>query len=95
MPRFTFKVQDTAWGIADALLLAEGFVHGEKMTVILGDNILTYNIKPPVDAYALQPSGARVLLKKIWGGDPPERVGIATLEVQSRHPLRPRRDLSI
>lgn len=43
--RFTFKVQDTAGEIADALLLAKGFVHNEKMAVILGDNILTTSIR--------------------------------------------------
>ena len=36
---FTYKVQDEAGGIAQALGLAEGFVHGDQMVVILGDNV--------------------------------------------------------
>src|SRR5690606_7256869 len=37
--RFTYKVQDQAGGIAQALGLAENFCGGDSMTVILGDNI--------------------------------------------------------
>jgi glucose-1-phosphate thymidylyltransferase len=75
--RFTFKVQDTAGGIADALLLAEDFVRDEKMVVILGDNILTSSISPYVTKFANQREGAMVLLKAV--GDP-ERYGIAALD---------------
>lgn len=75
--RFTFKVQDTAGGIADALLLADGFVRDEKMVVILGDNILTSSISPYTAAFASQKGGAMVLLKAV--GDP-ERYGIAALD---------------
>lgn len=79
--RFTFKVQDTAGGIADALLLAEGFVNDEKMVVILGDNILTSSICPYVDAFSRQEEGAMVLLKAV--GDP-ERYGIAALDERKK-----------
>ena len=75
--RFTFRVQDTPGGIAEALLLAEGFVHDEKMVVILGDNILTSSIRPHTDIFQNQTSGAMVLLKAV--GDP-ERYGIAALD---------------
>jgi len=78
---FSFKVQDSAGGIAHALALAQAFSHGERMVVILGDNILTHSIKPHVDAYAKQGCGARVLLKKV--GDP-ERFGIAALDERSK-----------
>jgi len=74
---FTFKVQDIAGGIADALLLAEGFVHDEKMVVILGDNILTSSISPYAASFSDQKEGAMVLLKAV--GDP-ERYGIAALD---------------
>ena len=36
---FTYKVQDEAGGIAQALLLAEDFANGDNICVILGDNI--------------------------------------------------------
>ncbi|HVN67311.1 MAG TPA: sugar phosphate nucleotidyltransferase, partial [Candidatus Sulfotelmatobacter sp.] len=37
--KFTYKVQDEAGGIAQALNLAENFVGQDRMVVILGDNI--------------------------------------------------------
>ncbi|MCJ7698269.1 MAG: sugar phosphate nucleotidyltransferase, partial [Thermoplasmata archaeon] len=51
---FTYRVQDSARGIAHALALSRDFVNGERMIVILGDNILTHSIKPHVDAYIKQ-----------------------------------------
>lgn len=78
---FTFKVQDKPGGIADALSLAEGFSCGERIIVILGDNILTKSIKPYVEAFAKQKTGAKVLLKKV--GDP-ERFGVASLDERSK-----------
>ncbi len=74
---FTFKVQEEALGIAHALLLAENFARGEKIAVILGDNIATLSIKKYVDSFRAQPSGAKVLLRRV--GDP-ERYGIAALD---------------
>lgn len=77
----TFKVQEKAGGIADALYLAKDFANHDRMVVILGDNILTHSIKPHVDAFKKQPGGARVLLKKV--GDP-ERFGVAALDEQKK-----------
>src|SRR5215213_2099089 len=37
--QFTYRVQDEAGGIAQALALAERFVQDQPMCVILGDNI--------------------------------------------------------
>ena len=42
----TYKVQETAGGIAHALALAENFTKGSKVAVILADNIFEYSIKP-------------------------------------------------
>ncbi len=78
---FTFKVQDRPGGIADALALAEGFAGGERIVVILGDNILTHSIRPYIEGFKKQTSGAKVLLKKV--GDP-ERFGIAALDERSK-----------
>ena len=78
---FTFKVQEKAAGIADALALAQGFAQGEKIVVILGDNILTHSIRKYVEAFERQPSGAKVLLKRV--GDP-ERFGVAALDEHNK-----------
>jgi glucose-1-phosphate thymidylyltransferase len=74
---FTYRVQEKAGGIADALALAKGFANHEPVVVILGDNILTHSIKKHVDAFRKQPSGAKVLLKRV--GDP-EKFGVAALD---------------
>lgn len=78
---FTFKVQDRPGGIAHALAMAEGFTGKERLVVILGDNILTRSIKPYVEKFMQQKSGAMVLLKKV--GDP-ERFGVAALDEQKK-----------
>jgi glucose-1-phosphate thymidylyltransferase len=78
---FTFRVQERAGGIADALSLAEVFAHGERIVVILGDNILTHSIAAYVKGFMKQPEGAKVLLKRV--GDP-ERFGVAALDEMNK-----------
>ncbi len=75
--RITYRVQDEAGGIAQALALAENFCHGEPMTVILGDNIFEDSIASGVAAFEGQGGGARLFLKQV---DYPERFGVAELE---------------
>lgn len=75
--RLSYRVQETAGGIAHALQLAESFAGGSPICVILGDNVFEYAIAPYVDAFRAQASGARVLLKEV--GDP-ERYGVAALD---------------
>ena len=75
--RFTYKVQDEAGGIAQALALAEGFAAGDSVVVILGDNIFQTSLKPYVDKYQTQQGGAQVLLKEV---SDPHRFGVATID---------------
>jgi|ERR1051326_1291980 glucose-1-phosphate thymidylyltransferase len=75
--QFTYRVQDEAGGIAQALGLARNFVHDDQMIVILGDNIFADNIKPFADNFHRQARGAKILLKKV---DDPERYGVAELK---------------
>ena len=76
---FTYKVQETVGGVADALRLGENFANKEKIVVVLGDNIAVKSIKPYVDRFGEQKKGARVLLKEV--SDPTE-FGIAALDEQ-------------
>jgi glucose-1-phosphate thymidylyltransferase len=73
----TYRVQETAGGIAHALALGEGFARGERTCVLLGDNVFERTIAPYVRAFETQDRGARVLLKEV--GDP-ERYGVAALD---------------
>ena len=70
---FTYKIQDQAGGIAQALGLAENFVNNDKCIVILGDNIFHQNICNYVKSFEAQ-DGAKILLKEV--GDP-QRYGVA------------------
>jgi glucose-1-phosphate thymidylyltransferase len=75
--RFTYKVQDEAGGIAQALGLAEHFACGEKMLVILGDNIFEDNLSGFATKFAKQSSGAKLLLKEVKD---PRRFGVAEIK---------------
>lgn len=73
--RFTYKVQDEAGGIAQALGLAENFVGEDKLCVILGDNVFEDSIVNAVRAFAQAPSPrAHLFLKRV---SDPQRFGVA------------------
>jgi glucose-1-phosphate thymidylyltransferase len=74
--QFTYKVQDEAGGIAQALGLAENFAQGQLSVVILGDNIFQANLKGHADNFISQKTGARVLLKQVPN---PQRFGVAQI----------------
>ena len=48
---FTYKVQDEAGGIAQALGMAEQFVNDDQMVVILGDNVFADSIATFADNF--------------------------------------------
>jgi glucose-1-phosphate thymidylyltransferase len=73
----SYTYQRGEGGIADALKLCEHFVDGEKVCVVLGDNIIEGNIKKAVDDFKKQGQGAKIMLKEV---DDPERFGVATLK---------------
>lgn len=72
----TYKVQEQAQGIADALFLAAGFAAGELVTVVLGDNIFEDDLAPYIRSYERQGSGAKILLKRV---EDPTRFGVPEL----------------
>lgn len=74
--RFTYKVQDQAGGIAQALALAENFAKEKPMAVILGDNIFQASLKNYAERFITQKVGARILLKQVHH---PQRFGVAEL----------------
>ncbi len=72
-----YAYQDGEGGIADALALAEHFAEGDKILVMLGDNVIEKNIIESVRRFKDQESGARILLKEV---DNPQDYGVAVLE---------------
>lgn len=78
-----YTYQEGEGGIAQALSLAEDFADGDKLVVILGDNIIEKDIRPCLQRFMRQKAGARLLLKKV---SDPERFGVA--EFQGRKIVR-------
>ncbi|MBL0156917.1 MAG: NTP transferase domain-containing protein [Bryobacterales bacterium] len=72
----SYTYQEGEGGIADALHLAEHFSDGQKVCVILGDNIIEGSIKDAVNDFEKQPAGAKILLKEVHD---PERFGVAEI----------------
>ncbi len=72
-----YAYQKGEGGIAEALGLAEHFAAGERVAVVLGDNIFQENIDPYVRAFERQPEGAKVLIKKV---PDPERFGVVNFK---------------
>ena len=72
-----YTYQEGEGGIADALALAEDLADGDKIVVILGDNIIEQDLRSFVQRFRRQKSGARLLIKKV---DDPERFGVAELK---------------
>ena len=72
-----YTYQEGEGGIADALRLCEHFADGERIVVVLGDNIVQNDITPYVRRFEAQASGARILLKEV---DDPERFGVPALD---------------
>lgn len=74
--KFSYGVQETAGGIAQALGLCQDFADNQKITVILGDNILADNIARALSDFEHQQRGAKIFLKEV---DNPESFGIAQI----------------
>src|SRR5579885_2665252 len=65
LKHINYTYQEGEGGIADALALAEHFADGQKICVVLGDNIIEGNIKAAADQFRAQKEGAHILLKEV------------------------------
>jgi glucose-1-phosphate thymidylyltransferase len=63
--RLLYAYQERPGGIAEALGLAERFVDGDRVLVMLADNVVEHSIRPLVENFEVQPAGARILLARI------------------------------
>ena len=65
LDRLLYAYQEKPGGIAEALGLAERFARGDKLVVMLADNIFEKRLKHAVDAFRAQPAGGRLVLAKL------------------------------
>jgi glucose-1-phosphate thymidylyltransferase len=76
LKHLNYTYQEGEGGIAEALGLAEHFADGEKICVILGDNIIENDICDAVRNFTQQRQGAKILLKEVPDA---ERFGVAEI----------------
>ena len=76
LKHLAYAYQERPGGIAEALGLAQHFCEGEKVCVILGDNILQHSIAGAAAAFEKQEKGARILLTEV---DDPTQYGVAEM----------------
>jgi glucose-1-phosphate thymidylyltransferase len=93
----TYRVQDEAGGIAQALGLAELFCQDVTCAVILGDNIFYDPLGPLLEAAARQPDHAWVALKRV---PDPQRYGVAEMQGErivsiEEKPAQPKSDRAV
>ena len=79
LKHINYTYQQGEGGIADALRLAEYFAAGERICVVLGDNIIETNIIAACAQFRKQQRGAHIILKEVAD---PQRFGVPAFEGQ-------------
>ena len=77
LQQLSFAYQEGEGGIADALRLAEPWAKGDKICVVLGDNIIESEVRDAARSFEKQDKGAMVMLKEV---PDPERFGVPVIE---------------
>jgi glucose-1-phosphate thymidylyltransferase len=78
--RLSYAYQERESGIADALGLAERFAAGDRVAVMLADNIFEHSIRPVIDNYERQERGARIVLSREEEAEHLRHLGVAELD---------------
>jgi glucose-1-phosphate thymidylyltransferase len=78
--RLLYAYQEQAGGIAEALGLTERFVAGDKVCVLLADNVFENSLRPTVENFAQQPAGARIVLSRVETDAHLRHLGVAAME---------------
>ncbi|MFQ6088252.1 MAG: sugar phosphate nucleotidyltransferase [Candidatus Methanofastidiosia archaeon] len=77
LKHLNYTYQEGSGGIAEALSLAEHFAEDEKLSVVLGDNIIEGNILKAKKNFLKQEKGAKIILKEV---EYAKRFGVAELK---------------
>lgn len=72
-----YTYQEGEGGIAAALKLSEYFASGDKICVVLGDNVIEGNIVQAAERFERQPRGAHIILKEV---PYPQRFGVPVFD---------------
>jgi glucose-1-phosphate thymidylyltransferase len=82
--RLSYGYQERPGGIAEALGLAEQFCDHEPVLVMLADNVVERSIRPMVDAFRANPTGARILLTEVTEPEHLRHLGVPALDDSGR-----------
>src|SRR5437762_10547653 len=97
LKHLNYAYQEGEGGIAAALALGEHFSDGDKLCIILGDNLIEGTIAPAVERFRRQQRGARIVLKEVPDAG---RFGVAELDrgrvvsIEEK-PRRPKSDYAV
>jgi glucose-1-phosphate thymidylyltransferase len=97
--RFAYATQDEPRGLADAFIIGRGFVGGDKVSLVLGDNIFHgHGLPELLTRAAASDSGATVFGYMV---KTPERYGVIELDPAGRpisieeKPKRPKSNIAV
>jgi glucose-1-phosphate thymidylyltransferase len=82
--RLFYAYQEEEGGIAEALGLAERFVAGEPVCVMLADNVVERSIRTTVEAFEAQGTGGRILLARMDDPGHLRHLGVPELDGDGR-----------
>ncbi len=77
--RLQYAYQEGAGGIAEALGLARRFVDGDKVVVLLADNIFERSIGASISRFTAQRDGARLVLAPMSDPEHLRHLGVPTI----------------
>ena len=97
LKHLNYTYQEKEGGIAEAVGLAEEFAEGDKVVIILGDNLIGPSIRKEVEQFKRQNSGGKIFLKKVAN---PKEYGVAQLKGNrvvgiEEKPTRPKSNLAV
>ncbi|MBQ6154437.1 NTP transferase domain-containing protein, partial [bacterium] len=72
--RFSYEVQPTPAGLAQAFIIGERFVGKDDVTLILGDNLFEHDFTEDIKTFR---SGGRIFAKQV---SDPERFGVVAFD---------------
>lgn len=76
--KFTYEIQESPRGLADAFIIGEDFIGGDSVAMILGDNIFEDDLSEHIASFK---SGGRVFAKEV---SDPQRFGVVAFDDQKR-----------
>jgi glucose-1-phosphate thymidylyltransferase len=82
--RLFYAYQEQEGGIAEALGLAERFVRGDRVVVMLADNVVEGSIRPAIENFERQERGARILLAELDEAEHLRHLGVPEVDADGR-----------